>query len=114
MPYELRSTSPTGRFEVRVIAWEARNSLWVESPVIFDLIENKILLRFGSELWSLDESEWKSDFVVRLVLRKFPGDHTPVQLEVLADIQNQTGSVQSLPAVPFEHLEQAMEHQLVW
>jgi hypothetical protein len=114
MPYELRSTSPTGRFEVRVSVWEARNSLWVESPEIFDLTESKPQLRFGSELWSLDDSEWKSNSVVRLVLRKFPGNHAPVQLEVLADLQSQTASVQSSPPVPLEHLEHAMEHQLVW
>jgi hypothetical protein len=114
MPYELRSISPTGRFEVRVRVWEARNSLWVESPEVFDLIENKSVLRFCSDLWSLEESGWKSDSVALLVLRKFPGNHTPVHLELLADFQNQTVFVQSSQTVPFNDLEQTMEHQLVW
>lgn len=114
MPHEVRSLSPTGRFEVRVNVWEARNSLWVESPEIFDLTENKSLLQFASNLWSLDSSDWKTSSVVCLVLRKFPGNHVPVQLEVTVDLQSKTASVQSSPPLPLGALEQAMERQLKW
>jgi hypothetical protein len=111
---EVKSTSPDGRFQVRVETWEARNSLWVESPSIYNTRTEEVLLQLQSEMWSLDKAEWKTGEVVELTLRKYPGNHTPIQLEAAVDCENQTAQIQSLPAVPLKELEQLLESQLKW
>jgi hypothetical protein len=114
MPTELRSSSPGGRYQVRVNAWEARNSLWVESPEIYDSQANVSPLTFDSELWSLDQSEWLSESIVTLRLRKFPGNHLPAQVGVSVDCQHRTAQLEAGPRVKLEELEPLLECHLVW
>ena len=109
----LKTTSPDGRFQVRVDQWEARNSLWVESPEIWDTIENKTLFRFKSELWSIDRSEWLTEVLVSLTLRKYPGNHLPVDLGVVLDCEKQNASIRSL-VVDLQELEALMEQRVLW
>lgn len=56
MPGEARSTSPGGRYVVYVDAWEARMSLWVETPELVDTQTGRTLLGFRNTNWSLDEA----------------------------------------------------------
>ncbi|MDX2007972.1 MAG: hypothetical protein SFU83_22245 [Meiothermus sp.] len=72
---ELRSTSPDGRYLIQVHLWEARMSHWIESPEILDSRTGEVLLRFEDGNWSLDDAFWENGTVVRLNLRKYPGDH---------------------------------------
>ena len=111
---EIKSTSPDGRFQVRVEAWEARNSLWIESPAIYDARSEEIILKFQSEMWSLDKAEWKTGEVVDLTLRKYPGNHTPSQLLAAVNCQRQTAELRPLPAVSLAELERLLENQLTW
>jgi len=112
--YEVKSTSPDGRFQVRVEAWEARNSLWVESPAIYNAKTEEVLLQFQSEMWSLDRADWKANQVVDLTLRKYPGNHTPAQLIATVDCELQEAGIKSPPTVPLKKLEQLLENELKW
>ena len=111
---DLKTTSPDGRFQIRVDQWEARNSLWVQSPEIWDTVENRALLRFESEQWSLDRSDWLSEARVVLTLRKYPGNHFPKDLEVTVDCQAKTATLHSLAVADLRNLEAVMEQQLLW
>ena len=57
---EIISTSPTGHYQVQAVAWEARNSLWVYSPSIWDAEQNHYVFSFKDESWSVDKSAWLS------------------------------------------------------
>ncbi|MEO7324444.1 MAG: hypothetical protein ABIW82_06420 [Dokdonella sp.] len=111
---EIKSTSPDGRFQIRVAVWEARNSLWVESPAIYNAISQAVLLTFQSEMWSLDKAEWKTSEVVDITLRKYPGNHTPIELKATIDCEKQTAKLRSCPAVPLAELERLLESRLTW
>jgi hypothetical protein len=114
MTTEIRSTSPDGRFQVRVLAWEARNSLWVESPSIWDNVTDSPLLSFSSKMWSLDESVWLSDCAVQLTLRKYPGNHTPVHLLVKVDCRTRVALIDPGIHVALDQLEARLESRLTW
>lgn len=109
------SRSPGGgRYQVRTDLWEARNSLWVETPEIREYKTAKTLLHFESNLWSLDECDWESPSRVRLALRKFPGGHTPTQIVATVDCEAGTAVVGANAAVPLASLETLLEAQLTW
>lgn len=114
MSYEVQSISPTGRFEVRICAWEARNALWVQNPVVVDATTGEARLRFESNLWSLDKSAWQSHSTVLLRLRKYPGNHPPTSLDVIVDLDAGTSSIQSRSVVDFTKLERCMDDALSW
>jgi hypothetical protein len=111
---EIKSTSPDGRFQVTVEPWEARNSLWVESPTLRDTRRNEVLLRFESEMWSLASSEWQAAGCVQLTLRKYPGNHAPAQIVTAIDCIHRTAKVQSMEPVSLRDLEVLLERQLTW
>jgi hypothetical protein len=114
MPLETPSISPSGRWHIEVNAWEARNSLWVESPLIRDSQTGAVVLRFADANWSLDASAWLSDDVVRLALRKYPGNHDPGAVEVTVDGGNAIAALPSGRAVLLSGLEALLEQQLRW
>ncbi|MEY4563388.1 MAG: hypothetical protein RLZZ618_2665 [Pseudomonadota bacterium] len=109
-----RSASHDGIFQVHVVAWEARNSLWVESPRIVDTRTGETLFRFLDESWSLDRTEWTCDDQVQLSLRKFPGDHTPSQLVCSIDCNGRRATIESSAAIPLDQLEPLLERLLSW
>jgi hypothetical protein len=104
---------PTGEFAVMTVAWEARNSQWVYSPSIINTHAGAVILTFSDNYWSADEITWCSGTVVHLTLRKFPGDHSPSQLELLIDCANETGTVGSRPARTFTEIEMELESAFV-
>jgi hypothetical protein len=114
MSHEIKSRSPDDRFQVLVAVWEARNSLWVESPTLYDTETKTTLLKFTDDNWSLDSAEWISSSQVRLTLRKYPGDHRPTQLVATIDCTVRTAKVEQLLPVPLENLEELLEQLLQW
>lgn len=80
-----RFESPNGTYAVRVDAWEARMSLWVETPKNIDCHSRTVLFAFSDERWSLERATWLNASVVHLLLRRFPGDHLPTFVEVVVD-----------------------------
>ena len=111
---EILSTSPTGRFEVRADVWEARNSLWVRSPSIWDTERSLHILSFEEESWSVDMSTWLSETKVLLLLRKFPGNHRPEQLNVEIDCVARTAMVSPAMPISLVDLESVLDHALTW
>jgi hypothetical protein len=113
-PLPLRCASPDGRFEVRVAVWEARASLWVESPEIWDTQADELVLRFADDNWSLDHCHWQNDALVQLTLRKFPGNHTPVQLLTLVDCVARLAALPLQAQLPLGQLEAGLDSLLRW
>lgn len=114
MPLETASTSPSGRWHIEIHAWEARNSLWVQSPLIRDGEAAAVVLQFADANWSLDTSTWLSDDVVRLSLRKYPGNHDPGAVEVTVDCGNAIAALANGRAVLLSGLETLLDQQLRW
>jgi hypothetical protein len=71
---EVLSLSPSGRYQVQAIPWEARNSQWVFPPQIIDTQDGNVVFGFKDNLWSADRSTWLSPTRVEHKLRKYP-DH---------------------------------------
>jgi hypothetical protein len=107
------STSPSGRFEITISAWEARMSLWIEVPTIHDRVAGKELLTFEDPHWSLDSTEWRSDSVVALTMRKYPGNHRPVDIVATVDCLGATADIGGT-TVPLEQLERSLDSALTW
>ena len=102
---KIASTSPNGQFRVLVDEWEARNSMWVSSPSIWDLKKNRRLHRFKDECWSLDGCDWPTGTKVCLTIRKYPGKHQPAQLHVEIDCTKSEANVLAALGIPLADLE---------
>ena len=109
MSTEIASTSPTGRYVIRVFPWGVRMSHWIETPELLDTHTNTILIRFTDPNWSLETATWKSDTVVTLSLRRYPGDHTPSSFEATVDCQRQTATI-GQQALLLTRFERVLEH----
>lgn len=110
----VKSVSPDGRFQVRILAWEVRKSVRIETPEISVVASGKTLLKFSSNMWSLDRELWQTNERVQLVLRQYPGNHFPKQLFATVDCVNKTAELDSRPPVPLDELEALLERQLTW
>jgi hypothetical protein len=109
---ELRSVSPNGRYEVRTRPWEARMSLWVETPFIIDTSVQHALLRFTNSSWSLVSSQWQSESMVLLHMSKFPG-HFPATFKVTVDCEKHSAVVHGLCVDSLSAVEQTLEQALL-
>ena len=94
--------------------WEARNSLWVYSPSIWDAERNQYILSFKDESWSVDKGFWLSENKVQLTLRKFPGNHRPEQVNVEIDCAAQIAMMASTTQTPLADLESVLDRAFTW
>lgn len=108
----IQSTSPDGRYIVRIAPWEARNSHWVSSPEIVDTRTGHSFFKFASESWSADRSAWESDSRVRLTLRKYPGGQPRHTLVVMVDCVAGVADIEGGARVALEALEAALDKAL--
>lgn len=111
---DIISTSPTGRFQVQADIWEARNSLWVYSPSIWDAEQKQYVLLFKDESWSVDKSVWLSENKVQLTLRKFPGNHRPEHVNVEIDCAAQIAMMAPPTQTPLVALESVLDCAITW
>jgi hypothetical protein len=110
---EIMSMSPEKNFEVRTEVWEARNSLWVYSPSVWDVKLDHCIFSFRDENWSADTSVWEDEATVRLCLRKFPGNHRPDSLKVELDcLALKAKMISPAKNLSFEDLESALDKAL--
>jgi len=109
MAAELQSTSPSGRYKVFAEPWEARMSLWVYPPEIVDAKTQELVLKFVDPNWSMDFVEWESETVVRLGLRKYPGDRNGITVHV--DCETRRGEI-GASRVSLTELEEALDSAL--
>lgn len=112
METAIQSTSADGRYIVRIAPWEARNTHWVCPPEIVDTYTGATFFKFESESWSTDRSAWESDSLVRLTLRKYPGDQPRNTLVVRIDCIHGTGDIEGGARVALDALEAALEKAL--
>ena len=106
--------SPTGRYAITIAAWEVRMSLWIESPTLTDTQSGEVLVSFRDPHWSLDSAVWRSESEVVLELRKYPGNHTPVQVTAIVDCAARTADVGPVKVESLKRLESALDAALVW
>ncbi len=105
--------SPLGKYVFHIVEWEARNSLWIESFTLVEAATGAPVVHLEDENWSVDSAEWLGEWAVRMLLRKYPGNHTPAQVEVTVDCQART-AVQGGVRVPLAQLEQTLNRALSW
>jgi len=107
-----RRPSPDGKFTIEIAAWEARMSHWIETPRLVDA-SGGVVFAFVSSSWSLDSATWTSANVVQLLLRKYPGNHTPVDITCEIDCLARTATIAGT-AVPIAELERRLDALLQW
>lgn len=76
---ELKSTSPSGRYIIRVYPQEMRMSHWVDTPELIDTATHSTLFAPRDSSWSMDSATWQSESVVSMTLRRYPGDHSSIK-----------------------------------
>ncbi|MDB6154341.1 MAG: hypothetical protein JWL90_2794 [Chthoniobacteraceae bacterium] len=106
---ELKYPSPNGKYLFHIYPWEARMSLWIESPELIEVGVAAPLLRFRDSNWSLDRAVWLNESVVTMQVRRYPGDHTPSQFEFGIDAEKRLAAIGSAQAVPLSDLESMLE-----
>lgn len=105
--------SPNGRWAVRTAAWEARMSLWIESPCLVDAASGAPIFAFRDVHWSLDSATWTSDDIVQWQLRNYPGHHRPVDLSVQIDCARRVAMCDGRE-FPLENVEAVLDAKLRW
>lgn len=85
MEPQIKYPSPSDKYHFKIDAWEARMSLWIESPALVNVSSGETVLTFKESNWSLDVAEWKDEEHVTMELRRYPGDHSPSQFVVEVD-----------------------------
>ena len=105
--------SPNGAWNVTTSPWEARMSLWIESPSLIDVQSGAALFAFNDVHWSLDAATWLSDSVVEWRLRKYPGNHLPIDLVVRIDCERRCVEFNGKD-VPLASLESALDAAMTW
>lgn len=108
------SSSPSGRYKITFDEREVFNTCWVQVPTLVDTRTGETLLSFKDRFWSADEVEWRSDSVVVMELRKYPGNHLPSSLKMSVDCSAGSGTVEDRPPRAIAVLEQDLEAALTW
>jgi hypothetical protein len=106
---ETLSVSPNKCYELRAEVWEARNSLWVYSPIIWDVTLEQSAFRFKDEKWSVDSNTWLNASTVQLSLRKFPGSQRRENITVEVDCITRIAKILPSTIAKIDALEEALE-----
>jgi hypothetical protein len=89
-------------------------SLWIETPTLLDKSTGETLLAFKDSNWSLDAAHWLSDSTVKLTLRKFPGNHLPVNIIATLDCARRTARIGEKEFQSLAEVETALDNALTW
>lgn len=89
-------------------------SLWIETPTLLDKTTGQMLLSFKDTNWSLDAARWLSDSTVELTLRKYPGNHLPVNVTATIDCANRTAKLGPKEIQSLAEVESGLENALTW
>jgi hypothetical protein len=104
--------SPDGRFHIWISSSEVRMSHWVERPTLTDTQTRQNILYFQDSNWSLDQAVWLDDHTVQLVMRKYPGNHQPVDVTATVDCLARTAKVGDREVKHLFELEGVMDSVL--
>jgi hypothetical protein len=103
-----------GPFELRLHAHSGRMSHDIFTPCLVARESGETLLEFSDQGWSLDEHHWEDYSVIRLVLRKYPGNHVPAEITCTANLRDRTATFADGSVVPLPRLEDALNERLTW
>lgn len=109
---ETLSTSPNQAFALQARAWEAGNSQWVLSPLLWDVQRECAVFAFKDQRWSVDADHWVSDTRVCLSLRKYPGNHRAESLRVEIDCVSLQATILPTTNTTLTELEAVLEGML--
>lgn len=84
-------------------------SLWIETPQIVDTSTGCEVIEFKNPHWSLESASWQTDSLVRLKLRKYPGDHFPLYFDASVDCEKQCGTVAAAEVSSLAEFEATLE-----
>lgn len=112
MNSDLDARSPDGTFTVTVSPWEARMSLWIDSPTITRVASGEMVLQFSDRHWSLDDATWLDDRTVQLTVRKYPGNRDPSHIVLVLDCVARTGRVEHSDVLALDAMESEMDRVL--
>jgi hypothetical protein len=110
----VNSISPTGFYEIRIDSWEPRMSLWIQTPEIIDLQLQDTILEFRDPHWSLNTAEWIGNTDVKVTLRKYPGNHIPVELAIMIECRNRLAILPDGKHIALTALEEQLDLLLQW
>jgi hypothetical protein len=111
--YSKPINSPDGQYQITLAEREAGNSHWVLTPTLRDTRSGETLLELSSR-WSLDETHWRSESSVTLILRKYPGNHTPPDVTLTVDCAARTAQVGEAPPHPLADSESHLDGALAF
>lgn len=83
------------------------------SPQVVDTTTDKVLFKFSAHAWSAEQSTWESDALVRVELRKYPGNQPRPCLVVRLDCVREMGAIDGGEFVPLAALEPLLERALL-
>lgn len=109
---ETLSISPRQVFALQARVWEAANSQWVYSPLLWDVQRGLVLFSFKEQRWSVDADHWVDDTKVRLSLRKYPGNHRPESIQVEIDCLSLQATILPASNTTLTELEAVLESML--
>ncbi|WP_395143623.1 hypothetical protein [Armatimonas sp.] len=112
MALDFRYPSPDDRYGFRISSWEARMSHWIESAELIEVSTEEHVFSFSDTNWSLDNAVWDSPSVVRLTVRKYPGNHTPPDFTVVLDCEAKTVTVDGVPVAKPHLVESYLDEQV--
>ncbi len=84
-------------------------SHWIESFALVEAASSRPILTCRDPNWSLEEAQWSGSSVVKLSVRKYPGNHNPSQFDIEADCATSLARVQGGPPIPFTQVEATLE-----
>lgn len=106
---ETTSPSPNGKYVFQIAAREMRMSLWVESPRLVEVANERAVFDLSNTNWSLNRAQWLDSERVSIQIRRYPGDHLPGSFEVEIDCAAGVATLSGDMKVALESLERALE-----
>jgi len=106
--------SDAGPYQLRIHEHSGRMSHELRTPAVIATATGEAVIAFSDSAWSLDEHQWRGDSVLRLVLRKYPGNHLPTTLDCTADLAARTVVFTDGARVPLSEFEGALNARLTW
>lgn len=101
--------SPDGRYALRYTCERLCGKDWVYSPVLVDLVEDRVLLTLADTMWSTEVAVWTEDSQVLVMgLRRYPCD-TPCICVRIDVRQKQICLDDSAYSLPIEQLYERLE-----
>ncbi|GKQ48546.1 hypothetical protein [Pseudomonas syringae] len=109
---EVIALSPSARYRVQAVPYEALATHWIYPPEIIDIRRDIRVFAFEDNGWSADQALWLDCSCVELTLRKYPGRLTGAGITVTIDRARSTAIYADGVEVDLSKLEQALDSML--